>query len=461
MFTTSLPLTPGMAPVAWVRDSAGNPVKLCRDVADDGSWHLTNGKSHLRAVRDERGDNGRRTRIPLHSVVRDVKAKDGTSALMRTHIPDAAAIVEDFGRGLFATRDDAVNAELRYVDILKTWRNDYLRSRRSDADGLFLQLETVASLGKMIEITYATPTIEDAFPISVVGTVLETARGVEKEIVEELPVFGVDVSISGLPTASIRRGERWYNFVHVKAGARILDTEIARFREIAGRYPEDFGFDLWEDRLKGAAMAVQRGVARTIAFGRPQNEVPGLFRNAAIPTLNVNFTTTTPADNLAAISSLLAAQFQAVNGRIDRQADSIALSPFAFMFLSQQVYNPSNASNVFTMEMIMRANPWIKSVYQILEAQPSVTDAAELVKHGMDATEAEINSGGIRISGTQRNAVVVYKRDANLAEIIKGFEIETTVYPPVADLTQAKVVESVGGFIAHEPKTILIGYENA
>ena len=109
--------------------------------------------------------------------------------------------------------------------------------------------------------------------------------------------------------------------------------------------------------------------------------------------------------------------------------------------------------------MVMRANPWIKNVYQILEAQPNTDDAAKLIEHGMDATEAAINSGGIRVAGTQRNAIVAYRKDPKLVEIITGFDIETTVYPPVADLTQAKVVESVGGFIAHDPKTILIGYE--
>ena len=109
----------------------------------------------------------------------------------------------------------------------------------------------------------------------------------------------------------------------------------------------------------------------------------------------------------------------------------------------------------------MRANPQLKAVYQILEAQPSAADAARLVQHGMDATEAAINSGGIRISGTQRNAIVAYRRDPKLVEILKGFDIETTVYPPQADTTKAKVVESVGGLVAHQPATIRIGYEDA
>ncbi len=451
-------MTSGPTPVAWGRDAKGEPVRLFRN---DGYGPISDGRTHLRAVRDERESNGRRNRMPLHSAVRDVKSKDATAGLMRSLIPDAAAIIDDFGRGAFATKADALEAEARYVDILTGWRNDYLRSRRCDADGLFLQLETVASLGKMIEITYATPTIEDAFPITVLGTVLSSARGIEKEIVEELPAFGKDVSISGLPTARSRRGERFYNLVHIKAGADILDTEIAEFREIAGRNPEDFGFDIWEDRLVGAALAVQRGAARTIAFGRPQNQVTGLFRGNSIPTQAVNFTTNTPSDNLAAINALITAQFQAVGGRLDRQADSIALSPFAFMLLSQQVFNTGNASNVFTMEMIMRANSHIKNIYQILEAQPNPDDADMLAQHGMDATEAAINSGGIRISGTQRNAVVVYRRDPKLVEILKGFEIETTVYPPVADTTKAKVVESVGGLVVHEPSTIRIGYEAA
>mgnify|MGYP003553390473 FL=1 len=129
------------------------------------------------------------------------------------------------------------------------------------------------------------------------------------------------------------------------------------------------------------------------------------------------------------------------------------------MFLSQQLFNSANASNMFTMEMIMRANPQIKSVYQILEAQPSALDAAKLEEHGMDATEAAINSGGIRVAGTQRNAVVAYRRDPKLVEIIKGFDIETTVYPQVNDTTRAKVVESVGGLVVHQPATIRIGYE--
>jgi len=77
----------------------------------------------------------------------------------------------------------------------------------------------------------------------------------------------------------------------------------------------------------------------------------------------------------------------------------------------------------------------------------------------MDVTESEINSGGIRVSGTQRNAIVAYRRDPKLVEIIKGFDIETTVYPPESDTTKAKVVESVGGLVAHVPASIRIGYE--
>ena len=173
------------------------------------------------------------------------------------------------------------------------------------------------------------------------------------------------------------------------------------------------------------------------------------------------FATATPANNLAAVNTLLANQFAAVNGRLDYQADSLALSPFAFMFLSQQIFNSANASNMFTMEMIMRANPQLKAVYQILEAQPNTADAAALENHGMDATEAAINSGGYRVSGTQRNAIVAYRRDPKLVEIVKGFDIETTVYPPSDDTTKAKVVESVGGLLAHVPAAIRIGYADA
>lgn len=459
MTTPAFSLTPNMGPVAWVRDAQGNPVPLTRDVVD-GQYRLSNGQAHARMVRDERegGNGSRRTRIPTHSVIRDVQMKDSYGAL-QSRVPIAAQIAEDFAAGHYKTREDVQRAEGEYVAAIRDWRNTYLGQKRRDADGLFLQLETVMSLGKMIEITYAMPTIETAFPISILGTVLDTARGIEKELVEELPVFGVDISISGLPTATLRRGERWYNLVHVKAGAQILDTEIAKFREIVGRNPEDFDFDLWEERLKGAALAVQRGAARTIAFGRPQNQVPGLFRNAAIPTQSTVFTSATPANNLDAVNLLLSNQFTAVNGRLDYQADSLALSPFAFMFLSQQIFNSANASNMFTMEMIMRANPQLKAVYQILEAQPSATDALKLQEHGMDVTESEINSGGIRVSGTQRNAIVAYRRDPKLVEIIKGFDIETTVYPPESDTTKAKVVESVGGLVAHVPASIRIGYE--
>jgi len=35
----------------------------------------------------------------------------------------------------------------------------------------------------------------------------------------------------------------------------------------------------------------------------------------------------------------------------------------------------------------------------------------------------------------------------------------TTVYPQVNDTTRAKVVESVGGLVVHQPATIRIGYE--
>lgn len=445
--------------VAWVRDAQNNIVPLTRGTVD-GRKVLSNGLSHARMVRDERegGNRNRSTRVPSHSVLRDMDLQ-GAYGTMLQRIPAAAAIVDAFAAGHYKTREDVLRAESEYVQHVRDWRNQYLSQKRRDADGLFLQLETVMSLGKMIEITYAMPTIETAFPISILGTVLDTARGIEKELVEELPVFGVDVSISGLPTATLRRGERWYNFVHVKAGAQILDTEIAKFREIASRYPEDFDFEIWEERLKGAALAVQRGVARTIAFGRPQNQVPGLFRNTAIPTQATVFTSATPANNLDAVSLLIKNQFAEVNGRPEYQADSLALSPFAFMFLSQQIFNSANASNMFTMEMIMRANPQIKAVYQILEAQPSATDAAKLQEHGMDATEAEINSGGLRVSGTQRNAIVAYRRDPKLVEILKGFNIETTVYPPQADTTKAKVVESVGGLVAHVPAAIRIGYE--
>lgn len=451
--------TPGLANVvAMVRDG-GNIVPVHR--RDDGTG-LSNGRPHIRAIYDERGrDKGKPDRAPLHSVINDVRTEDGiVMALMRSEVPEAAQIVADYGS--VRSRADAEKLEQRYFDLGRDWRNTYLQKRRRDANPLFLQFETLVSLGKMIEVQYQTPTIENAFPITVLGTELTTGRATEKEVTWELPVYGVDVSISGLPTADLRRGERFYNLVTVSAAAKITDEEIRRFEEIAANYPDDFDFTLWDDYLKGAARSVQFGVAATIAYGRPQNQVDGLFRRKnALPQDNYDFTTANPADNLAAINKLLADQFAQVDSDPEMQADSLALSPSTFLKLSQELFNGQNASNMMTMEMIMRANPQIKTIFQIREAEPNANMVARLKDHNMSQEEAEINSGGLRVSGTQRNTAIAFRRDPKFIEILKGFNLRTTVYPPVWGVTQAKLVESVGGLVVHQPQTVRIGYEDA
>ena len=147
----------GTGIVAWVRDAQGNPVQLRRDGVTDASGRqylqLSDGRAHQRMIRDERNTGRFRRPGPVHSILRDVVGKDSLSSELRVHVPEAAAIIDDYAKGAFATKQDVLAAEERYFGHIMGWSERYLAGNRRDADGLFLQLETVASLGKMIEIS--------------------------------------------------------------------------------------------------------------------------------------------------------------------------------------------------------------------------------------------------------------------------------------------------------------------
>lgn len=457
-----LPSSPGNAPrmLAWVRDSQGNPAPLVRD---SRTGKLSDGRKHVREIYDERAAPGGAAQ-PRHLVMRDVAVASQIRRLMDDVCPQAAQILDRYEAGELESYEAICDADEQFVLALDTWRRGYLKGRKRDADSLFLQLETVLSLNKIIEIIYATPTIEDAFPVTIGDTDLDSIRTFVDEVAEELPQVGGDVTVSAAPMASLNRGERFHRLVRIFAGARITDQEIRRFQEIQRANPNSgLNFDLWQRRLRGAALMVQRGVSMAEAFGRPQNGVPGLFRSTgdfAIPSENLEFAGNTATTNVDNVSLLIRNQQTAVGAQMDKMADSFALSPEAFLKLSQQVYNSANASNVTSMEMILRLNPQIGSVYQVRECAPRSDEATALQAKGMDATEAAINSGGLRVAGTQRNALVLYRRDPMLVEIVHGFSIRTTVYPPVVNETKAIVEQSTGGLVVHEPRTVRIAYEN-
>lgn len=457
-----LPSSPGSAPrfVAWVRDAQGSPLPLVRD---SRTGKLSDGRRHVREIIDNRSAPGG-AQQPRHLFMRDVGVASEIRRQLDAVVPTAGAILDQYEAGELESYKAICDADERFVGELDAWRRAYLKGRKRDADSLFLQLETVLSLNKVIEVIYATPTIEDAFPVTIGSTELDSIRTFVDEVAEELAQVGGDISVSAAPMAGLNRGERFHRLVRIFAGARVTDQELKRFQEIQRANPNSgLNFDLWQRRLKGAALMVQRGVSMIEAFGKPANQIPGLFRSTgdfAIPSENLVFAGATATTNVDNVSTLIQNQQTAVGAQMDKMADSIALSPESFLKLSQQVYNSANASNVTSMEMIMRLNPQIASVYQVRECKPRSDEATALEAKGMDSTEAAINSGGLRVSGTQRNALVLYRRDPMLCEIVHGFSLRTTVYPPVVNETKALVEQSTGGLIVHEPRTVRIAYEN-
>ena len=457
-----LPSSPGPAPrfVAWVRDAAGNPAPLIRD---SRTGKLSDGRKHVREIYDSRSAPGGAPQ-PRHLFMRDVAVASEIRRLMDSACPAASQILDAYESGALESYEAICDADERFVSELDAWRKGYLKGRKRDADSLFLQLETVLSLNKVIEVIYATPTIEDAFPVTVGGTDLDSLRTFVDEVSEELAQVGGDISVSAAPMSAINRGERFHRLVRIFAGAKVTDQEIRRFQEIQRANPNSgLNFDLWQRRLRGAALMVQRGVSTIEAFGKPANQIPGLFRSTgdfAIPSENLVFAGATATTNVDNVSTLVQNQQTAVGAQMDKMADSLALAPESFLKLSQQVYNSANASNVTSMEMIMRLNPQIASVYQVRECKPRSDEATALEAKGMDSTEAAINSGGLRVSGTQRNALVLYRKDPMLCEIVHGFSLRTTVYPPVVNETKALVEQTTGGLVVHEPRTMRIAYEN-
>jgi hypothetical protein len=450
---------PAFRLVAWVRDEKGDPRPLVRD---SRTGKLSDGRRHVRSLFDERRAPGG-ARQPRHLFLRDVRGSSEARMAMERVCPRAAAILDDYEQGRLESYEAICDADERFVAELDTWRRGYIRGRRRDADSLFLQLETVFSMNKVIEVTYAMPSIEEAFPVTVINTRFDSARSFVRELAEENAQVGGDVKVSFGPTASTHRGERFHRLVPVFASANITEEEVRRYQEAQQANPNSgLDFDLWEERLRGASLAVQREVGRVEAFGRPQNGILGLFRSSGayeVPSEALVFAGATSTTNYDNVALLLRNQFTAVAGREDRQADSLALSPESFLLLSQQVYNSANASNVTTIEMIMRGNPQIESIYRVRECKPRTEEATRLEAVGYDATEAAINSGGLRVSGTQRNALVAFRRDPKMVEIIHGYSLETTVYPPVLDRTTALVRQSTGGMTVYEPQTMRIAYE--
>lgn len=453
----------GPAPrfAAWVRDADGNPKQIARD-SRTGKFSVLD-KETLRDMYDYRPAPGG-ARQPRHLFMRDVISASSTRYLLETLVPRAAQCLDAYEGGNLEDFSAVQDADENFIQALVDWRKSYVKGRRRDADSLFLQLETVLSLNRVIEATYARPSIEDAFPITTGGTLMDSMRTYIKETPQELAVVGGDVSLAMLPMANIARGERFHRLVRLAAGATITDHEIERFREIQQRNPNSgLDFDLWAEKLKGAADIVQRGASMIEAFGSPANQIPGLFRSGGdfvIPAVNLVFQSATSTTNYDNINTLVQQQQAAVGDQVDLLADSIALDPRSFRFLSQQIFNNANASNVSTMEMIMRGNDQIQAVYQVRECRPRTEDATALEAKGMDAAEALINSGGLQVGGTQRNALVLFKRDKDCVEIVHGFSIRTTVYPPVRDETSAKVDMSTGGLVVHKPATMRIAYEN-
>lgn len=459
----------GSSIVAYIRDARNQVVAVSS--LPEGKGLLTggfcgrDGANHLQ----DRATSARRkgealVDEPLHLMMRDVTSVNEVfSDRLHSIAPAAAAILDSYNAGKIRGGEALRKADRAFADELEKAVARFFAGGRTDADSVFLHLETVYTMQKVLERRYKSPTIFDnAFPVTVFGTTFDTYRQVVEEYTAALARVGArDVMAS--PLASVKRSEVSRNLVPIDMSGHVDFWELRQIEEVRRNNPGPAGsWDILRRRLKAAEKGVQRSAGWLAAFGDPERGIPGLLSDQAItkiPRSSCDFTSATPKTAYDALNSLLELQFANVGEDEDLRADSIALPPGDFMRLGHLQYSDNYPRGL--LQLFMENNPQIRGIYQLRELAPDAAERAQLKKHKMSDAKADRFSGGLKVDGTIRKAVVAYRKDAEVCELVYGHELMSITHPPNNGRQLTQLVQSFGGLVPYVPEAMLVGYSSA
>lgn len=454
--------------VGFRRDDSGSIVLMTPD------W-LT---AQARASRRRPAHSGIRADVspgePCHLLIRDaVSSKvDGFLAKLDHEIPRCHEILEDYRKGRILGFENLQRADAEYVRELGRWAQAYSADRRNDADTVWLHMETVFVMSRVLEVTYLLPTIGNAIPRDVLGTALETWTQFIEEETDEIAQVGDSWSPYQAPTVALSRNEVARKLKFFKASVDWTDRELEIAQEVRRNAPDTApSWDIVRKKSDAAARMMARTAGMIEAFGLHYDDfgIPGLLWGAdeihgpsvaegGIEVEEVEFADLAdPTGSIDALSALVRQQQAAVSYRDDKVADSLMIDPASALALAQTVYNSANSSNITAWDMFMERNPSIRNVYVTRELRHDPDSVTHLQdKLGGDQVKAERMAGGMRFEDEQRSALVLFRRDPSLLALVTGRQLESKTFPPHYDKHSTVLRQSSGGAVAYEPRTALI-----
>lgn len=399
--------------------------------------------------------------LPIHLTLRDCIPQGPVRDAMRRHVPRAASILDDFESGAINTRAGAIKADAEYGKALQGWLAQHLASKsaariRSDADSVWLQAETVFWMSRILSARYNSPTIFNVIPTEVLGTKLTTYVQITEDETDEDAVIGDTFEPMGVPVSNAERGELVRKLIMYKYGATWTDREMEIEAEVRrnGRGP---AWSLVDKKTSAAKRALDTKRAWIAAFGQFESKgLPGLLYGSppAEAAEEAEYCSPDAAANVDALLALVASQESAVNYRDDQVADTLALDPASFAFLSRQQYTDGiTTQQDTTLQNFMRRATGIKKVVVASEFRSQGADAVVkiLPKVGGSQTMAERLSGGIRKEGEQRSVAMVYRASPDVFAHVIGTQIETVTWPSLYGRHSTVMRESTGGVVFFEP----------
>lgn len=449
---------------------------------DSGSGIVTMTPAWLRdtsvAARRQRSGKGITREVPVgepvHLLIRDaVSSKvDNFMGRLKHEVPECAQILSDYRRGQIKGFEALQRADAAYVRELVDWAKGYAAERRGDADTVWLHMETVFIMSRVLEVTYLLPTIGNAIPREVLGTQLETWVQMIEEETEEIAQVGDSWSPYQATGAGVTRDEKTRRLKFFKKAVDWTDRELEIAQEVRRNAPDTApSWDLVRKKSDIAARAMARTAGMIEAFGLYYDDfgIPGLLWGAeeihgpsvdegGIEVEEAEFADLSdPEGSVDVLSGLVRQQQAAVSYREDRVADSIMVDPASALALAQTVYNSANASNVTAWDMFMARNPSIRNVFVTRELRHDADSIPRLeaLLEGNTAMATRM-AGGMNFEDQQRSALVLFRRDAELMALTTGRQLETKTFPPNYDKHTTVMRQSSGGVTVYEPRTALI-----
>lgn len=402
-------------------------------------------KSHVKATR------------PLASLMRHWEIRRGAEIdLLRAlddAAPEAAAAFRD-AQGA-STIGDFSAALDRFSRSLQVWRQGLGSLTRAADATIYHYTAPIFSLPQVWRKRLTEPSLVNLIARISSGTALETWQYYEEKFEAGLPSRDSSHAPGNTPTASEEREPLLFKLIFSKLDASITGRERERHEEMRGKdgAPD---WDLYERRIDSISKQVWRDIARIMAFGDPAKGVRGLLEFEAGSVSG----DLTGAGLLAtgAVSYLAGnvSSYDNLNQEINRQAeqvdhdeeliaDRLALPPADFDFLSRNLLDAGGQSGDRVLETFWAANPQLTAIDKAHELAPRARDQAVLEAHGVATAEAERLSGGIRVAGTQRSCMLLYRQDPEQLAWVEGVAMQVLSYP--ADRAQEDTVvrASCGG----------------